>query len=579
MQQHPTDLAPGGGEVPGDLPGAVTPCAERDGGGHVTTHPRTLRSAISQATDGQLALLVSLPLFVLAAWPLALVDLPPLQDLPNHLAATTVIEHPALYPEFVFNGFVKTNAALFTWLLLVGRVVGLKAAARLFVLGVLALGAIAWPRFVLAFGGRRRMVVSAFFAWPMVHNWFVSSGMLDFAIAVPLATLLLVMLRENVARRNTLASAVRAAGAAALSLLVWYAHVFPLLVVYLLVALRVVRPGPGRRTGRERRIEGLLLAAPLVPSSVLVAGSLWVHMTEPAGPMTGEVHLGKFLPPWELFYNLWAEWFYAFTWLEVATLVPCVTLGLWALYNWRAGPPLLGPAPFAVLGLLYFFTPYVATNWFHVNSRFIPFLWLAALVRLPERLPRSVLVSLGVCAIASSVGMGVDYVRLRRDWERFGAGMGAVPEGARLLPLVFRAKGASENTRNLLHAWGFYVTEKRTSAPLLFAHSRSFAVTYREPPPPQFNHLVLESFAPTMDSPDPLCILTRTSGVAVEDCGRAWRSTWQAFWHMAAPEFDRVLLWAAPAPVLALVPPDYRIIFRRDELTILARRDPPDPVP
>ena len=71
-----------------------------------------------------------------------------------------------------------------------------------------------------------------------------------------------------------------------------------------------------------------------------------------------------------------------------------------------------------------------------------------------------------------------------------------VPEGATLLPLVFRSKGTSENTRSLLHAWGYYVVEKQTSAPLLFAHSRSFALMYREPPDTQFNHLVLESFAP-----------------------------------------------------------------------------------
>ena len=40
--------------------------------------------------------------------PLLLVDVPPFQDLPNHLATATVIEHPDRYPEFVFNGFFKT---------------------------------------------------------------------------------------------------------------------------------------------------------------------------------------------------------------------------------------------------------------------------------------------------------------------------------------------------------------------------------------------------------------------------------------------------------------------------------------
>ena len=85
---------------------------------------RRVVGALSRASDAQLALLISAVLFVLAAWPLALVDVPPFQDLPNHLAAITVIEHPERYPEFVFNGYFKTNSALFTWLLFVGRVVG-----------------------------------------------------------------------------------------------------------------------------------------------------------------------------------------------------------------------------------------------------------------------------------------------------------------------------------------------------------------------------------------------------------------------------------------------------------------------
>jgi hypothetical protein len=305
---------------------------------------------------------------------------------------------------------------------------------------------------------------------------------------------------------------------------------------------------------------------------VLVAASLWVHLTEPVGAMSGYVSLGRMLPPWELFYNLWAEWFYGFTWLEIATLVPCIAMGLWALYRWRDEVPFFGPVAFAVLWAFYLFTPYVTTNWFHVNSRFIPFLWLAMLVRLPDRLPRRFLAVLGACALSYAAGMGVDYVRLERDLGRFTAGMAAVPEGSNLLPLVFRSKGTSENTRSLLHAWGFYVVQKLTSAPLLFAHSRSFPVMYRDPPPIQFNHLVLESFAPSMATPDFLCDVSRSVGVPMADCTAAWRARWAEFWRDAEPRFDHVLMWSAPKDVMALVPADYRVVFQRDELTVLERR-------
>jgi hypothetical protein len=516
-----------------------------------------------RASDDRLALLISGALFVLAAWPLALVDVPPLQDLPNHLAAVTVIQHPDLYPDLAFTGFFKTNAALFAWLLLVGKVTGARAAAKLFVVGVLALGALAYPRFVLSFGGRRRMLVSALFVWPMVHDWFVSSGMLDFALAVPLAILTLVLL--NAQRQRP--SVGRGAAIALLAAATWYAHVFPVLAVGLLVAVHVAT----RRAWRERGDQALALLAPLVPAGALVASSLWVHFTEPVGPMTADVALGRMVPPWELVYNLWAEWTWAFTKLEVATIVPTILLAAWAALRWRDDVPFFGPVAVAVLLALYVFSPYVATNWFHVNSRFIPFLWLAALVRLPERLPRRVPALLGACAIASSVGMGVDYVRLSRDWARFTAGIGAVPEGARLLPLVFRSKGTSENTRALLHVWGFYVTEKHTSAPLLFTHSRSFPVVYRDAPPARFNHLVLEAFAPSMGSPAFLCDTLRSTGIAIDDCEAEWRARWAEFWRDAEPRYDHVLLWDAPAAARALVPAEYRVVFEQGELTLLAR--------
>jgi hypothetical protein len=546
-----------------EAPHGSSPSIELDGIGF----GEGFASAFARATDKQLALLLGAVLFVLAAWPLAIVDVPPFQDLPNHLAAITIIRHLDRYPEFVFNGYFKTNSALFTWLLLVGNVVGTKAAARLFAGLVLALGAFAYPRFVLSFAGRRRMVVATFFAWPMVHNWFVSMGMLDFALSVPLATILLVLLNEQ--RQSPTRG--RALGIGVLAILTWHAHVFPLLVVLLLITIEVAT----QRTWRERIALAKVLAIPVVPAGVLVAASLRSHITEPVGAMTGYASLGRLLPPWELFYNMWAEWFYGFTWLEIATLVPCIAMGLWAMYRWRESVPFFGPIAFVALAGIYFFSPYVATNWFHVNSRFIPFLWLAALVRLPDRLPARFLKVLGVCALSYSVGMGADYLRLRRDWSRFTAGISAVPEGATLLPLIFKSKGSSENTRPFLHAWGFYVTEKLTSAPLLFAHSRSFPVMYKTPPEPQFNHLVLESFAPSMGSPVWACSILRSGGVVVDDCDAAWRDQWAAFWRKAEPRFDHVLMWEASKEVIALVPPEYHVTFQRDELTIFERRDAP----
>ena len=360
------------------------------------------------------------------------------------------------------------------------------------------------------------MALSAFFAWPMVHDWFVSTGMLDFALAVPLATLLLVALNAQRARP----AVGRGVVIALLGLVIWYAHAFPLLVVHLLVGLEVVL----QRTWSARWQHVRRLVVPLLPSTVLVGMSLWAHATEPVGAMTGFVALDRALPVWELLYNLWAEWFWAFTRLEITTIVPCIALALFALYRWREDVPFFGPIAAVVLATLYVLTPYVMTNWFHVNSRFIPFLWLAALVRLPERLPGRALAALGACALAASVGLGIDYVRLDRERARFTAGIsrrarGGEPSAARLpqqgherehaKPASCMGRTTSSRSKRALHC----SSRIRGASPSCTASRRDT----------QFNHLVLESFAPSMGTPDWMCGLLRSGGVALEDCEGEWR--------------------------------------------------------
>ncbi len=514
--------------------------------------------------DSQAALVVGAALFLLGAWPLALTEVPPYQDLPNHLATLTVIENLKSYPEYVFNGFFKTNAALFTWLHFVGQAVGVKLAARLFALLTLALNAFIIPRFVLRLtGSRQRMILASLFAWPMVHNWFVSMGMLDFAIAVPLSLAVLLAVKRQ--RENpTVGNGLAIVG---LGVLTWYAHVFPLLVVHLLVFIESVVQTSWRARFRAARSMGL----PLLPITGLALVSIAHQVSDAVGPMTGFKNLKKLLAPWELAYNLWAEWFWGYSNLSLSSLVPCVGLvvvGFFALRRReRAAPMFFSPWALAVLVLLYCFVPYTVTNWFHVNSRIIPFIWFGLLVYVPARLPKAVIGALGLSAALYTGGMGVDYVRLDEERREFLAGMDAVPEGAKLLPLLFKHKGATDNTRNLLHLWGYYVLERKTAAPLLFAHSRSFPVTYSEPPPPRFNHLVLESFAPEMSSPATVC----KNASRFDDCDALFKSTWQKFYAEATPRYDHLLLWAPTPEALAVIPEDYEQTFARGRLMIYAR--------
>src|SRR5215216_4406593 len=126
-------------------------------------------SSSDAISDTGLTLLVALALFVLAAWPLLLVDLPPFQDIPNHLAIAHIIAHPDVYPEYTFNGLFKSYSALTLWFYLLGGQ-GLFGAARGFVALTLGVTALALPVFVLRFAGRRAVLPAMGFAWPLVHS-------------------------------------------------------------------------------------------------------------------------------------------------------------------------------------------------------------------------------------------------------------------------------------------------------------------------------------------------------------------------------------------------------------------------
>lgn len=528
-----------------------------------------LAKAWHRLTDQQLSLLVGAVLFVACAWPLAFVEVPPYQDLPNHLAAVAIIEHPERYPEFVFNGFFKTNAALFAWLFVVAKLTGAKMAARLFAVLVLGANAFVLPRFVLAMtGSRQRMLAASLFMWPMVHNWFLSMGMLDFALAVPLSLGVLMGL-ERQRRAPTIKNGLLVT---VLGIVTWYAHVFPLLIVHMLVAIEAAL----RPTWKERWETAKRMAIPLFPVAVLVTASLYQHLSDTVGPMTGFMDHRKTLPAWELGYNMWAEWLWGFSKLELSTLVPCLVLAAIGLWRRKEAPPFFSPFALVALALMYCFSPYIVTNWFHVNSRFIPYLWLAFLLRVPASLPKKLVAALGVSAVLYSAGMGADYFRLERERREFTAGISVVPEGARLLPLLFRHKVASDNTRAIMHAWGYYVTEKLTAAPLLFAHSHSFPVMYSTPPPVRFNHLVLEGFAPSMAKPSVVCRNLLDGNVVVDDCEASYEATWREFWTDAMPRYDHLLVWDVTPEARALIPSAYKLTFEQGRLQIWARKTNPD---
>ena len=372
-------------------------------------------------------------LFVLGAWPLLLCDVPPLEDLPAHLATSVVIRHPEAYPNFVFHGFFKTNAALFAWLHVFGeaRVV---LAGKLFVALVILAHAWVFPRLGEAAGDDDRVVPATLLAVPLVHNWFVAAGMLDYALGSALAMAALLLL----SRQAVEFSRNRAIAIAVLGFAIWYAHVFALAVVVLLVAIEALR---------TRSARAFVLAAPLAPAVLAGAWSAIVEMGRAHG---GASHGFVWRAPWESAYEIWAHYAWSFSKLELVSLASTIVLAIGLFRPVRGGVAFFSPSAAIVLAIFALGMPSEAFDWFAVNSRFLPFLYAIAIVHAPAKLPRVVNGALAAAALLWSAGLALDYRRLDRDMKELAGGTSIVPEHADLLPLVFEPKGASENTWALL---------------------------------------------------------------------------------------------------------------------------------
>src|SRR6185437_12468228 len=132
--------------------------------------------------------------------------------------------------------------------------------------------------------------------------------------------------------------------------------------------------------------------APLVPAVGLAAWSAGVELLRPhaSGHLPasgGPWHAIVYRPPWETAYELWAKYAWSFSKLELASLAVTLVLAVALVRGRREDVPLLSFAAAIVLLVLHFVVPSEAADWFAVNSRLLPFLYAAAIVRAPA-LPR-----------------------------------------------------------------------------------------------------------------------------------------------------------------------------------------------
>jgi hypothetical protein len=396
-------------------------------------------------------------------------------------------------------------------------------------------------------------------------------GMLNFSFSFGLCLWILGLLVMQRARWNHL----RAGSIFVLCVLAWIAHSFPLLM---LVGIAVADLVYARLRDISAVRPAWRVVFSLAPAALLVAlGFLLAPTINGAGAHLAGLTKTEWKGLPQLFWMALRNYVLGSSYWGLAALLPAlILLVVVALRGRKQSPQLLSTGTLVVLSVGYVCLPtFMLPTWAYLNTRFLPFLWLALLVRVPETLSRK-LVALIVCAgIAGSAGNGLAMLRMDADLTEFRSGLPFVPRGARLLPLLFSVQSPSDTIEPIMHAWGHYAIERETSADLLWASRSVDAVQYRVLPPPRFHHEVIQNMPRNMRSAEEWCetLLSEASTVP-EDCGLAWAEAWHSYLTSAEKRYTHVLVWDAPKPALALIEQHFSVVHQQGRLVIGLRKEP-----
>jgi hypothetical protein len=431
-------------------------------------------------------------LAVFAAAPLWLVPYPPLQDLPQHLAAIRILhDHadPALGFARYFEVELGRTQYLAYYLLvhLLAYPFGVELANRLVLTAAVVGTPYALRALLRALGRDER---HALFGLPLAWNAHLILGFLNFVAAIPLAFAGLALACRQRAepswRRGTLL--------AFLLLATFYTHVVPFAFLALGAAL-VLAGTPIRDTIRR--------AWPLLPAAA--AAILWAF-TSPAGQSTvaaatqGDHGRGPAtqFAPWARSLQEAPMWLtdVVHTFDGVRLLVAWGLLALLAI-TWGAGAEVdhsprgrLALALTRRIGLLaplaalaYFVAP-VSHDWiWPINARFP----LLALMFLPVVLPplRGMRAGLLFTAVAFTAAFSFAqvsraFVQFDEEVDALDAAIDAIPPGQRVAGLIFDRGSKAVRFSPFLHSVAWVQARKGGAVMFTFADFPQSPVRFRE---------------------------------------------------------------------------------------------------
>jgi hypothetical protein len=449
--------------------------------------------------------LVFAALAVLAAVPLWLVQHPPIEDLPQHLAAIRVLHDfhdPALHFARYFELHLGRTQYLAYYLAadLLAYLSGVIVANKLLVSAAIIATPYAMRALLRALGRDERL---ALFVLPLTWNAHLVLGFLNFIAAIPLS-LAGLALAVNLRLRWSLRRAVLLA---VVIVVTFYTHVVPFGFLGLGAALVGVEAFDRMAFRREALWSTARRWLPLLPAIVAVA--VWFK-TAPAGQSTLTAALGKAAaggpqPKYAAWLDSLRE---APDWLTNVLVVKAddkllvgwallvmlaIGLGAGARDTDRAPSEddvlrgtltrrLAWLAPLAAF--FYFITP-TGYGWiWPINARF-PLLALIFLVPvLPaQRRLSGTLVFAGVVAISvlSFNAVGWAFQRFEKDEVgQLDAAIEQIPKGERVAGLIFNSGSRYVRFTPFLHSVAWYQATRGGAVMFTFADFPESPFSFRE---------------------------------------------------------------------------------------------------
>jgi len=491
-----------------------------------------------------------------SAFPLLYVRYPPIEDLPQHLAAVRVL-HDFHDSAFGFARFFQIDLLRTQYLAyylsadLLAYLVGVEPAAKLIAAASLVATPYAGRKLLRALGKDERL---SLLVLPLTYNAHLILGFFNFSMAIPLMLYGVALAVEQ--RRS--ASPRRALALAATALVCFYAHVVPF-------ALMVLGIGLVALSTRLRTTARLLV--PLLPAAL--ATLVWLQ-TSPAGRATVGAATGTDDGPAPQYVAARAALYEAPRWLTDVLpdgrglrvlqgfAILCALAFALALVDRargrvpRAPDRLAGSLALRLLllpplcALLYFVTPSSYDFIWPIAQRFplLAAIWLV--VALPRFVTAKVpwLVLAAALSAASFHFAGSAFAAFERDEVDVGGFEGAlrsIPRAERVVGLIFDRGSRHVAFSPFIHYVAYYQARKGGAVMFTFADFPQSPFRFREddrPPrvPPRWEWMP-ERVRPRTDLGFYDYALVRGGPGAIAAPGSGfsavYRSTRWSVWHHA----------------------------------------------